>query len=227
MLEACINTFTIVVLCGVSTMCVVETLCGITRCLEVGDSNVWSAYVDGFHDATGGGLVDTTVLNHTFDPLLYQIGLNPYAGDLTATQRTGDVFVALSLHMILPFGETNAVKAVLASRHERIAHRLARLVTNRTLERFERVDTMFGARPLTVRLIVRRNTIAAEAAASPSRVDVGQHDRRLRRRSWMTPRYTTKKIRPIFRTGSHASEFRHVYDSPRVFSTFFMMSFFT
>ena len=40
MLETCINTFTIVVLCGVSTMCVVETLCGITRCLEVGDSNV-------------------------------------------------------------------------------------------------------------------------------------------------------------------------------------------
>ena len=40
MLETCINIFTIVVLCGVSTMCVVETLCGITRCLEVGDSDV-------------------------------------------------------------------------------------------------------------------------------------------------------------------------------------------
>ena len=115
---------------------------------------------------------------------MYQIGFNPYAIDLAATQRTGHVFVVLSLHMILPFGETNAVKAVLASRHERIAHRLARLVTNRTFERFERVDTMFGACPLTVRLIVRCDTIAAKATASPSRVDVGQHDRR---RSWMTP----------------------------------------
>lgn len=210
MLEACINTFAIVVLCGVSTMCVVETLCGITRCLEVGDSNVWSAYVDGFHNTTGGGLVDATVLNHTFDPLLYQIGFNPYAGDLTATQRTSDVFVALSLHMILPFGETNAVKAMFASRHERIAHRLARLVTNRTFERFERVETMFGACPLTVRLIVRCDTIAAEAATSPSRVDVGQHDQRRRRRSCMTPAIVQKN------SSDFSNRLARIWISPRL-----------